>query len=149
MEKKYKGIIPPLVTPLLCETELDVEGLERLIERLIAGCVHALFILGTTGEAQSFSMDMRMQMIKKSSEILKKRLPLLVGISDTSLVDSTRLTDYAYENGADAVITNELGKAMDAGYMNEVFMGMILTVSVTIALQLLVLHPKTIDMKEI
>lgn len=64
-----------------------------------------------------------------------------------------RATGYGILNlagiSAGAVITNELGKAMDAGYMNEVFMGMILTVSVTIALQLLVLHPKTIDMKEI
>ncbi len=64
-----------------------------------------------------------------------------------------RATGYGILNlagiSAGAVITNELGKAMDAGYMNEVFMGMILTVSVTIALQLLVLHPKTIDMKEV
>ena len=48
-------IIPPLVTPLLDDDVLDVEGLQRLIEHLIAGGVHALFVLGTTGESQSLS----------------------------------------------------------------------------------------------
>ena len=43
------GIIPPLVTPLKNNETLDVESLERLIEHLIAGGVHGLFVLGTTG----------------------------------------------------------------------------------------------------
>lgn len=34
------GIIPPLVTPLLDNDKLDIDGLERLIERLIKGGVH-------------------------------------------------------------------------------------------------------------
>ena len=49
------GIIPPLVTPLVDNETLDVESLERLIEHLIAGGVHGLFVLGTTGEEQSLA----------------------------------------------------------------------------------------------
>ena len=37
------GIIPPLVTPLAGRDELDHEGLERLLEHLIAGGVSGLF----------------------------------------------------------------------------------------------------------
>ena len=33
-------IIPPYVTPLLDNDKLDIDGLERLIERLIKGAVH-------------------------------------------------------------------------------------------------------------
>ena len=51
MNIPLSGIIPPLVTPLLDDDVLDVEGLQRLIEHLIAGGVHALFVLGTTGES--------------------------------------------------------------------------------------------------
>ena len=58
------GIIPPLVTPLKDNDTLDVEGLERLIEHLIAGGVHGLFILGTTGEEQSLSYHLRHEMIE-------------------------------------------------------------------------------------
>uniref|UniRef100_UPI002A83F9ED dihydrodipicolinate synthase family protein n=1 Tax=Dysgonomonas capnocytophagoides TaxID=45254 RepID=UPI002A83F9ED len=50
---KFYGIIPPLVTPLLDNETLDIEGLECLIEHVISGGVHGIFILGTTGEAQS------------------------------------------------------------------------------------------------
>ena len=37
MNIPLSGIIPPLVTPLLDDDVLDVEGLQRLIEHLIAG----------------------------------------------------------------------------------------------------------------
>ena len=62
LKKPMTGIIPPLVTPLLDNDKLDIDGLERLIERLIKGGVHGLFILGTTGEAQSISYRLRHEM---------------------------------------------------------------------------------------
>jgi 4-hydroxy-tetrahydrodipicolinate synthase len=105
MKKVLHGIIPPLVTPLLDNDTLDLDGLERLIEHVIAGGVHGIFILGTTGEAQSLGFSLREEMIKQTSIILKGRLPLLVGISDTSLADSIRLSYTAAKNGADAVVS--------------------------------------------
>ena len=53
LPRPLRGIIPPLVTPLLDRDRLDAEGLERLIEHVLAGGVHGLFLLGTTGEAPS------------------------------------------------------------------------------------------------
>lgn len=100
-----QGIVPPLVTPLLDINTLDLVGLENLIERVVKGGVHGIFILGTTGEAQSLSIDLRIQLIKESSRILKGRLPLLVGISDTSMMDSIMLAKVAADCGADAVVS--------------------------------------------
>ena len=105
MNTLLRGIIPPLVTPLLDNNTLEIAGLERLIEHVIKGGVHGIFILGTTGEAQSLSFNLRAEMIKNTAKILKNRLPLLVGISDTSIVDSIRLSQIAYESGADAVVS--------------------------------------------
>jgi len=105
MKTALRGIVPPLVTPLSDNNTIDVEGLERLIEHVIAGGVHGIFILGTTGEAQSLSFNLRCEMIRQTARILKNRLPLLVGISDTSLVDSVTLADLAAECGADAVVS--------------------------------------------
>lgn len=105
MRKTLNGIVPPLVTPLIDNNTLDIDGLERLIEHVIAGGVHGIFILGTTGEAQSLSFDLRVEMVKQTSRILKKRLPLLVGISDTSLADSVKLADVAAKYDADAVVS--------------------------------------------
>lgn len=105
MKKTLCGIVPPLVTPLIDNDTLDIEGLERLIEHVVAGGVHGIFILGTTGEAQSLSFELRVEMIKQTNKFLKNRLPLLVGISDTSEVDSVHLGNIAYEVGADALVS--------------------------------------------
>jgi MFS family permease len=63
-----------------------------------------------------------------------------------------RATGYGFMNlagiSAGAIITNELGKALDAGYMNTVFVAMIGAVSLAIVLQLTVLQPRTIDMTD-
>lgn len=99
------GIIPPLVTPLKDNDTLDVEGLERLIERLIAGGVHGLFILGTTGEEQSLSYHLRHEMIRETCRINRNRLPVLVCITDTSIVESIRMAQIAAECGASGVVS--------------------------------------------
>lgn len=105
MKTTLRGIVPPIVTPLLDDNTLDIAGLERLIEHVVAGGVHGIFILGTTGESQSLGFSLRCEMIKESARILKNRIPLLVGISDTSIADSVALANVAAENGADAVVS--------------------------------------------
>ena len=100
-----QGIIPPLVTPLKDNETLDVTSLENLIEHLIAGGVHGLFILGTTGEEQSLSYGIRKQMIQESARINHGRLPLLVCVTDTSIVESIRLAGVAADCGADGVVS--------------------------------------------
>src|SRR5690242_20507959 len=55
MNPPLTGIIPPMITPLRGRDELDLAGLEKLIERILAGGVSGLFILGTTGEGPSLS----------------------------------------------------------------------------------------------
>lgn len=63
-----------------------------------------------------------------------------------------RATGYGLLNlagiSAGAAITNELGKAIDAGHMNVVFITMIVAVGIAITLQLVMLKPKSIDMVE-
>ena len=104
-KKPLSGIIPPLVTPLVDNETLDIESLERLIEHLIEGGVHGLFVLGTTGEEQSLSYDVRKQMIRESCRINRGRLPLLACVTDTSIVESIKLAQVAADCGADGVVS--------------------------------------------
>lgn len=104
MKLPLRGIIPPVVTPLIDNNTLDQEGLEKLIEHLISGGVHGLFILGTTGEVTSLSYKLRKELIKKTSELVNKRIPVLAGIIDTSLHGSLEIAEYAAERGLDGVV---------------------------------------------
>lgn len=103
-QRPYRGIIPPLVTPLSGADDLDEAGLKHLIDHLCGGGVHGLFILGTTGEAPSLSHRLRRNMIERSCTFTKKRLPVLVGVTDTAFVESVELAHHASECGADAVV---------------------------------------------
>ncbi len=98
------GIVPPLVTPLTDRDTLDVAGLERLLEHVIQGGVHGLFVLGTTGEAPSLSYRLRRELITRVCQQVRGRIPVLVGITDTSFVESVSLAQHAAQAGAQAVV---------------------------------------------
>ncbi|MFV0267094.1 MAG: dihydrodipicolinate synthase family protein [Draconibacterium sp.] len=98
------GIIPPLVTPLQDNETLDVKGLEHLVEHVISGGVHGIFILGTTGEFASLSYKLRKELIKKTCEQVDGRVQVLVGISDSAFTESLSLAQCAADNGANAVV---------------------------------------------
>jgi dihydrodipicolinate synthase/N-acetylneuraminate lyase len=93
-----------MITPLLDRDTLDVAGLERLIEHILAGGVHGLFILGTTGEAPSLSYRLRYELIERVCGQVKGRVPVLVGITDTSFVESVNIARKAGQAGAQAVV---------------------------------------------
>jgi dihydrodipicolinate synthase/N-acetylneuraminate lyase len=99
-----RGIIPPIVTPLLARDELDAAGLERLIEHMLAGGVHGLFVLGTTGEAPSLSYRLRRELIERVCRQVAGRVPVLVGITDTAFVEAANLSRFAAEAGAHALV---------------------------------------------
>lgn len=98
------GIVPPMITPLRARDELDAAGLERLIEHMLAGGVSGLFILGTTGEGPSLSYQLRKQLIDRTCAQVKGRVPVLVGITDTSFVESLNVARWSADAGADAVV---------------------------------------------
>lgn len=104
MSIDLKGIIPPMVTPLTATGELDEKGLERLIEHLISGGVLGIFLLGTNGEAPSLTYELRKELITKACNLIDKRVPVLVGITDTSFKGSIDITTHARIAGADAVV---------------------------------------------
>ncbi|MDR3406333.1 MAG: dihydrodipicolinate synthase family protein [Chthoniobacter sp.] len=101
---KLTGIIPPIITPLHSRDELDVAGLERLIEHILAGGVHGLFVLGTTGEAPSLSYRLRRELIERTCRQVAGRVPVLVGITDTAFVEAVHLAQFAAEAGAQALV---------------------------------------------
>jgi 4-hydroxy-tetrahydrodipicolinate synthase len=94
-----------MVTPLDGTDSLDRAGLERLIEHMIAGGVHGIFILGTTGEGPALSYRLRRELMERTCAQVAGRVPVLVGITDTSYEESCAQAAHARLAGADAVVT--------------------------------------------
>jgi len=99
-----KGIIPPMITPLKSNDELDRNGVEKLIEHILAGGVHGLFLLGTNGEGPSLSYRLRKEFLKLSCEIIRGRVPVLVGVTDSSFSGAMEMANYSKSVGVDSIV---------------------------------------------
>lgn len=102
--KKIQGIIPPMITPLLDATHLDEAGAKRIADRMIDAGVAGIFVLGTTGESQSIPMKLRFDFVELVTRHVAGRVPVLVGITETSLEDSLALAEHARRCGAAGVV---------------------------------------------
>ena len=105
MEGKIRGIVVPLLTPLSSPETIDEEAARRLIDHVIAGGVHAIFILGSTGEGPALSGREQRRFIRCCAEAVGGRVPLLAGISGCSAAESARLGRFAADAGVDAVVS--------------------------------------------
>lgn len=102
--RPLRGIIPPLATPLASIDTLDLPGLERLIEHVLGGGAHALFIMGTTGEGPALSYRLRRELIERVCAQVGSRVPVLVGITDSAYIESLQLAEVSAKAGASAVV---------------------------------------------
>lgn len=106
LTRPLRGIVPPLVTPLGDQERLDVAALERQLERVIGGGVAAVFALGSSGEAPSLCLELRREMIATTCRLVRARVPVLVGITDTAPAHSLLLAAVAADAGAQAVVVS-------------------------------------------
>jgi|ERR1700722_3394302 dihydrodipicolinate synthase/N-acetylneuraminate lyase len=104
LPRPFRGLINPMATPLAAPDQLDVAGVERLVPHILAGGVHALFILGTTGEGPSLSHRMRRELIERVTSLAGTKVPVLVAITDTSREESVELANFAAEQGASGLV---------------------------------------------
>lgn len=104
MQLNLRGIIPPMVTPLTADKNLDQQSLKGLIEHLLSGGVHGIFLLGSNGEAPSLTYALRKELVTEACQIINGRVPVLVGITDTSFEGSIEMAEHAKASGADAVV---------------------------------------------
>ncbi len=101
---KLQGIIPPLITPLTHNRQLDKAALDRIIEHIIAGGCHGIFAIGTTGEGPSLPYKMRIAIVQQVCKRVNGRLPVLVGITDTIYEGSLNIAQLAHDAGASALV---------------------------------------------
>lgn len=101
---RFTGVIPPVVTPLTADGELDVPSLERLVGFLIEGGVSGLFALGSSGEVAYLTEAARSKVLEVVVGAAAGQVPVIAGCIETT---TDRAVDRALESqrlGADAVV---------------------------------------------
>ena len=69
-KRKYgSGGVAVVITPLKKDGRVDGKSLEKIINYSIAGGVHGIFVLGTTGEGTCLIQSEKIKVIKISKKI--------------------------------------------------------------------------------
>ncbi|MGL5513601.1 MAG: 4-hydroxy-tetrahydrodipicolinate synthase, partial [Sporomusa sp.] len=104
---KCKGVIPPLITPVDANEKLDIPALRNLIEYVLAGGVHGVFVLGSTGEFYGLDFEEKEEALAATMDQVAGRVPVYVGASAITTKECIKLTRLAkkYQAAAVTVLT--------------------------------------------
>ncbi len=100
----FRGVVPPILTPLTEQGEVDVASLQRLAEHLVASGVHGLFVLGSTGEVAYLTDAQRALVVRTVVETVAGRVPVMAGAIDLTRARVIEQVTAMAAAGADAVV---------------------------------------------
>ncbi len=99
----FKGVITALVTPFR-DGRVDEAAFTALIERQIAGGVHGLVPVGTTGESATVSTEEHMRIVELCVWVCGGRIPVIAGAGGNDTAKVIELVRHAKTVGADAAL---------------------------------------------
>ena len=102
-EPLFRGVLPALVTPFR-DGAFDEPAFVRLVERQIAGGVHGLVPVGTTGETATLSHDEHRRVVELCVKTAAGRVPVVAGAGSNATEEAIELVRHAKAVGADAAL---------------------------------------------
>jgi 4-hydroxy-tetrahydrodipicolinate synthase len=102
-EPLFRGVLPALVTPFR-NGAIDEDAFVSLVERQIAGGVHGLVPVGTTGETATLSHEEHRRVVELCVATAKGRVPVIAGAGSNSTAEAIELVQHAKKVGADAAL---------------------------------------------
>src|SRR3954471_22546413 len=102
-EIRLSGVFPAAITPHDPKTrEANYSGALELVDFLTAAGVDGISIFGSTGEFINYSFAERHRLL--SLAVKRSRVPVIAGVSHSTLSGALRLADDALSAGADALM---------------------------------------------
>jgi 4-hydroxy-tetrahydrodipicolinate synthase len=101
---KVEGIYTPVVTPMTADHAVNWDALAEIVENLIDKGVHGVISGGSTGENYAQTVEERITAALFTKDVVKGRVPLVVGTGAMMTPDSIALATAAREMGADAIL---------------------------------------------
>jgi 4-hydroxy-tetrahydrodipicolinate synthase len=105
INKNFKGVIVPMITPFDQNLLIDLSAIERIVDSLVRENISP-FVLGTTGESVSISESQKTLLVKSVVRNVKGRVKTYAGISGNCLQDSIENARIYTDLGVDAVVAH-------------------------------------------
>ena len=103
MQKRFSGVVVPMVTPLNKDLTVDVEAVERIMKLFSKNGIHPL-ILGTTGESSSISETESYRFVKAAVQSKGENQCIYAGLVGNQVDDLIVRGNKYLELGADCVV---------------------------------------------
>ena len=100
----FRGSMVALVTPMQSDGSVDFKSLADLVEFHIENNTTAIVSMGTTGESATLDMDEHCEVMARTVEMVKGRIPVIAGTGANSTSEAIELTRCAQQGGADACL---------------------------------------------
>jgi 4-hydroxy-tetrahydrodipicolinate synthase len=100
MSIQWNGVMPAVTTKFTDNDTLDLVNFEVNINAQLEAGVNGIILGGTLGEASTLSDDEKRTLVRKTVEIVKRKVPVIINIAEqttTAAIDAAR---KAEEDGA-------------------------------------------------
>jgi len=106
MSKKIKleGVIPPVATPFKSNGEIDFTAYESNLKKWVEKGVNGILAFGSNGETVHLTQDEKIELVKKSSEVLPEDKLLIAGSGGLTPEETIELTNRSAKHGADVAL---------------------------------------------
>ncbi|MEY3946682.1 MAG: hypothetical protein RJB03_1388 [Bacteroidota bacterium] len=101
----FSGTGVAIATPFTPAGDLDMTGMEKLVEHLIKGGVEYLVVLGTTGESATLNKEEKQEVFSKVNAINKGRVRLVAGIGGNDTREVVKALNAFDLTGYEAVLS--------------------------------------------
>jgi len=103
IQKKYRGVVVPMVTPVTKEGKLDTEAVARIIEFFAKAGVSPL-LMGTTGEGNSVSQKDGLLFVETAVKAAQKRITIYAGLTGNCFSEQLTQAEAYTKAGADVIV---------------------------------------------
>lgn len=101
---EYTGVVPPIVTPLDANGEIDTVSLERVVAHLLEAGVSGVFALGSSGESAYLTEAQRDRSLEIIVKAVGGQVPVMAGCIETTTGRVVERARSAAGLGADALV---------------------------------------------
>ncbi len=103
-EKKYAGVVVPMLTPFNINGSVDLAAVEKIVDNFLEKGVFP-FVLGTTGEGPSISIREKRRLVEFTCKKYSGRTIIYVGLSGNCVEESIESAKEFIDLGADVIVS--------------------------------------------
>lgn len=103
-EKKYSGIVVPMLTPFNDDLTIDLDAVEKIVSNFISNGVFP-FVLGTTGEGPSISAKEKRRFVEFVCRKFSGKTLIYVGLSGNCVGEAIDSAKEYIDLGADVIVS--------------------------------------------